>query len=381
MLLVWAFAGASGALWLLTGGYLLLLTLLARREGRAPASSAAAWPGVAIVVPTRDEEACIDAKLRDLAGLEGAARVMVVDGGSSDATVARVEAAIASGARLELVRVPGAGSKAAQLNHAFARLSEEIVVVTDADVRLEPGCVQALVAHLGSRPDTAIVGALVRPETRLSEERLHWQMVNRLWWLEGEALSSTGLSGVCYAARRAALGRIATDTIAEDVQLAFAAGARGLRVRLCPEAVATELRVPQSSVELLAYRRRRGLGYAQELRRRLPPGAPRLVRLFRYVRRLQFEAAPTLAALVAVLGGCAASAGDVVPVLAVGAAFLVTVAVASRPLPGSGVAPLRLSALPWAAARLAALVWFALTAAPRRPRGREEEVRCSEPVI
>ncbi len=382
MPLLSAFVGVSGALWLLTAGYLLLLTALARRGSRTSAPRVAPWPDVAIVVPTRDEEGCIEAKLRDLAALGlPRVRIVVVDGASRDATPALVEAAIAGGAPVLLESLPASRSKAEQLNHVLAGAREEFVVITDADTRLAPGCVEALVGHLSANADTAIVGAVVRPATRLAEERLHWRIVNRLWWLEGEAFSSTGLSGVCYAVRRAAIARIETDTTAEDVQLALAVGARGLRARICPEALAIELRVPQTGAELLTYRRRRGFGFANELRRGLPPGTPRRVRLFHGVRRLQFEAAPVLLAAAVVLGGALLASGQPGAVLGALAAFAATLTFACRPIPGSALDPLRLAALPWAACRLAGLVWLALIAAPRHPPAREDEVRCSEPVI
>lgn len=381
MPLLWAFAAVTSALWLLTAGYLVLLTLLARRTPPAPALAPANWPEVAFVVPTRNEESCIEARLRDLADPAlPRVRVVVVDGGSRDATPALVAAAIAGGARLALESLPGAQSKAEQLNHVLAAAREEFVVVSDADARLAPGCVEALVAHLAANPDTAVVGAVVEPASRLAEERLHWQIVNRLWWLEGEALSATGVSGVCYAVRRRAVARIETDTTAEDVQLAIAAGARGLRARLCPLAVATEQRVPQSPAEFLVYRRRRGEGFCNELRRALPPGTPFRLRLFHAVRRLQFDAVPGLFAASVATGALLFASGGHAAVLLAFAAFAAPAALAWRAIPGARVESVAAASLPWAACRLVGLLWFSSIAAPRRPPV-QEKVRCSEPVI
>ena len=86
-----------------------------------------------------------------------------------------------------------------------AETQSAYVIVTDADTRLEPNCVTELVATLLADPQTAIVGATVRPASALLEERIHWWFLNHLWWLEGEALSAAIVSGVCYAARRRAV--------------------------------------------------------------------------------------------------------------------------------------------------------------------------------
>jgi cellulose synthase/poly-beta-1,6-N-acetylglucosamine synthase-like glycosyltransferase len=367
---------------LLSCGYLLFLASLARRSPGAPALAAADWPAVAVVVPTQNEATYIAAKLRDLADIDvpGAPpQLLVVDGGSQDGTLAIVEAAMAD-LPLRLASVPGARSKAEQINHALGLLDAEFVVVTDVDTRLEPGCVRALVAMLVAQPDTAVVAAVVRPESRLAEERLHWQVVNLLWWLEGLALSAVGLSGVCYAVRRSAIRAIEADARAEDVQLALAAGARGLRVRVCPEAIATELRVPQTSAQLLSYRRRRGRAFVNELRRELPAEAPGLFRVFRRFRLLQFDTVPALALATLALGAVLALTPDRAWLVPVAALFAVPLAWASRGIPGTPVPAPSLWTLPVAACRLAGLVWISLIAAPR-PRPVEEKVRCSEPVI
>jgi cellulose synthase/poly-beta-1,6-N-acetylglucosamine synthase-like glycosyltransferase len=382
-MLFWAFVASASALWLLTCGYLLLLTALARRAPAPSLLAAADWPEVAVVVPTRNEAGWIEAKLRDLAALDvprARLRSIVVDRGSQDGTLAIVERAIAAGARVSLESVPWARSRAEQLNHVLGTLTEEFVVLTDADTRLEPGCVPALIALLVASPHTPIVGALVRPESGLIEERLHWRIVNRLWWLEGEALSATGLSGVCYAVRRSALPGIKTDTRAEDVQLALAVGAGGGRARICPGAVATELRVPQTSLQLLTYRRRRGQGFLDELKRRLPPPVPGRVRLFRRMRLLQFGVGPALLCASVVSGVLVSLTPDRGAVALAALLFAFIAPWAVRGIPGTTCSQPLPWTWPFAVCRLAVLLSMSLIAAPRKPLV-EENVGCSEPVI
>jgi hypothetical protein len=350
-------------------GWPIALAVAALRN-RRPAAEPARWPDVAVVVPTLDEETFVAAKLDDLRGTlypPERLRVLVVDGGSSDRTVERVRAAAGHGVELRVVEE--ARCKADQLASAFATLGEEIVVVSDADTTLDPLCIRRLVATLCADPGTALVGAWVEPGTECLEERIHWQLVNALWWLEGEAASATGVSGVCYAVRRKALGdALAADAIAEDVQLPLALAAYGYRARICRHARARELRVPRDARELLAFRRRRGAAYLRELRR--APGAPVLraaeivrrarLALFAFGPRAALAAVLLLAALLASERGLAALAAT-----AVAAAICAIPLVAAGIAAGGGRRPLRLAV---ALARLPFLTALALFSLPRAAR-------------
>ena len=373
MLLV-GFLAVVALLWLSIFGYILLLVGLAawgvtRRSGRdtsAPATDE--LPEVAVLIATHNEEGFITAKLADLGRADYPAdrlTALVVDRGSTDRTAALVAAARAGGAAVELLQVPDARGKAEQLNATCSRLHQEIVVVTDVDTALHPSCIRQLVQALLGDPSTAIAAARVQPATRLLEERIHWWLLNSLWWLEGEALGAAVMSGVCYAMRRSAMVALPADCVAEDIHFALLARARGDRVRVCRRAVATELRVPQTVREFLSFRRRRGTGYVRELLRVRPLGASPGWHLVRLVRLYHFLAMPVLAAgaLAAALALCwtpywhwviAAAAAFAVPALV--ALFASTTLGADR--------------RPWwhlgvAAGRLAGLTWLSLLALPR----------------
>lgn len=373
MLLI-VFVAAATVLWASLFGYVaLLLALAARRgpvrSGRADAAApAAALPTVAVVVPVRNEEGLIAAKLADLRRADYPPHLLatvVVDGGSTDATAALVEAERARGVAVDLVRVDGARGKAEQLNAALGCLRQEVLVVTDVDAALDPGCIRELVGVLLADPSTVIVGARVRPATRLLEERIHWWLLNSLWWLEGEALASSAVSGVCYAMRRSARTLLPADCMAEDIRIALTASARGNGVRLCRRALATELRVPQTVREFLRFRRRRGAGYVRELLRVRPAGAPWRWHLMRSLRLYHFLVMPVLAAAAAAAGLalCAtphwhwtAVAAGVFALPALAALF------ASTTLGAEGRRWWHLSL---AAGRLAGLTWLSLLALPR----------------
>lgn len=302
-LLLVLFAAASALLWLSLYGYVSMLAVLAHRRRRTR-TVVAEWPDVALVIPTLNEEQTIAAKLADVTLTDYPAdklHVVVVDGGSVDRTLDHVHAAIAAGARLDLWCVDARGSKAHQVNHAMERVCAPFAVVTDADARLDPSCVHELVAALIDDPQTAVVGASIRVATDLPEERLYWSGISYLWWLEGEALSAAIVSGVCYAARRAAVVAVAHDARAEDAHLSLRAAGQGLRVRLSRTAWATEVRVPRTAQDLLSFRRRRGRDYLRELCRAPVTPVPIGARVARWMRLFHFRVTPALAALVGVL--------------------------------------------------------------------------------
>jgi cellulose synthase/poly-beta-1,6-N-acetylglucosamine synthase-like glycosyltransferase len=264
-------------------------------------------PEIAVVVPTLNEEELVLAKLADLRRTDYPSdrmTVVVVDGGSVDRTMELVRQEIARGEPINLVSLNGARGKVDQINHALRTLTQDIVVMTDVDSVLEPSCIRELISMLERDPNTAVAGATVRPDTALLEERFHWRVLNYIWWLEGEAFATANISGVCYACKREMVLPLDWDALAEDIHLALAAGTRGYGVRLCPTALATEVRVPQSPGELLDYRRRRGGAYVSELLCSSPNGLTSVGwRLARLMKLWHFLVAPKLGVGLAVAAG------------------------------------------------------------------------------
>lgn len=299
------FAAGAVFLWVLIFGYAFGLAAAAALKKRK-ISEPKFWPEIAVVIPTLNEEDLILNKLDDLRKTdypESLVEFVVVDGGSSDRTVARIQDEIDKGRRVRLVRLNGVRKKIEQVNHALEHLPQEILVFTDADARLEPACIRRLVGLLSGDSRLAIAGASVSPASDLIEERIHWRLVNFLWWLEGEVFASAGFSGVCYALWKKRAGWIHPDALTEDIYLALAARASGWRVRTCPAARSTELRTPETVQGIFQYRRRRGSGYLTELIRSKPQrSSPTQWRLVRRIRIGQFCLAPWLAVFLLALG-------------------------------------------------------------------------------
>ena len=139
-----------------------LLAVAAARIGRGARRERPLRPGdrwvrdVTVVVPARDEAERIGACVRSLTG-QGAS-VIVVDDGSSDGTGAlagRVGASVVHAGELPA----GWAGKAHALQTALEVATTPVVVAVDADCRLAPGGVAALVAALAGH---ALVSAGAR---------------------------------------------------------------------------------------------------------------------------------------------------------------------------------------------------------------------------
>ncbi len=371
-----AFLTGAALLWLSVFGYLLVLLVLAgrRRWRRAPVGE---LPPIVVLMATLNEVVGIEAKITDLLRCDYPAdrlRLLIIDGGSTDGTVARIEAARAAGAPIELMRAPQLNSKLEQLRYALESVDEELVVTTDADTELDPGCVRALVELLISDPTTAVAGARIRPATQLLEERLYWWFLSTLWWLEGEALSAAVVSGVCYAIRRRAVRDTPHAQGADDILFALAAGSHGYGVRLCRAAGAVETRVPHTAAEFVSFRRRRGAGYFGALRAPLPAAGFSGWRLARAVRLFHFVVSPLAVAGLTGLGLVLLATPYWHWPMTTAAAFLLPMAAGlygSRSLAGLGASRAQLGV---AAVRLVGLVWVSVLMTPRAmPRSPRRE--------
>jgi cellulose synthase/poly-beta-1,6-N-acetylglucosamine synthase-like glycosyltransferase len=142
----------------------------------------------------------------------------------------------------------------------------DIVISTDANTMLEPGCIRALVRHF-SDPQ---VGAVSGEETRVTAkgadpagESLYWRYESALKFLENRLNCSLGGNGSVLAVRRG-LFRLAKPSIVEDFQIPLDIRFQGYRVVYDPEAVAVEEIAPTRSAQF-ARRIRLGAGDFQTL--------------------------------------------------------------------------------------------------------------------
>ncbi|HKR64118.1 MAG TPA: glycosyltransferase [Thermoanaerobaculia bacterium] len=223
-------------------------------------------PRVLVVVPVFDEATLIARKLENLAALTYAhKRVVLVDGGSTDGTIAILQR---SGFDVLLTSLR---DKTAQLNAAIATSDEPWILVTDADALLELDTIERLLR--AAHDDVGVVGASVRPESAHELESLHWRATDWLRAREFDRGSAGIVAAPCYLARREHLLDLPADAIADDVHVACRAMRAGQRVAHSDASV-IEMRSPRNVRDLLRHKFRKADAYLREIFRFLPSRMP-----------------------------------------------------------------------------------------------------------
>jgi cellulose synthase/poly-beta-1,6-N-acetylglucosamine synthase-like glycosyltransferase/peptidoglycan/xylan/chitin deacetylase (PgdA/CDA1 family)/spore germination protein YaaH len=228
---------------ILMSGRLLLVGLFAiidrLRKPHRPASPGYN-PRVAVLIPAYNEETVIVRTIRSVLNSDYKnLHVLVIDDGSSDATAEVARKAyvdeIAAG-RVQIFSKPN-GGKAAALNFALDRLTEEIYVGIDADTVIAADAISKLIPHfedlrIGAMAGNAKVGNRVNLWTR-------WQALEYITSqnFERRALDLfhvvTVVPGAIGAWRTApvkAAGGYPLNTVAEDADLTMSLLEAGWRV-------------------------------------------------------------------------------------------------------------------------------------------------------
>jgi cellulose synthase/poly-beta-1,6-N-acetylglucosamine synthase-like glycosyltransferase len=199
-------------------------------------------PRVAILIPAYNEEKVIERTIRSaLRSNYSNLRVIVIDDGSTDTTLAVAKDAFAreeAAGRVSILSKPNSG-KAEALNFGLQHLrpDEEIFVGIDADTVIAKGAVALLVQHFINERVAAVAGnAKVGNRVNLWTR---WQALEYITSqnFERRALNTLGavsvVPGAIGAWRVSAVrevGAFHTDTVAEDADLTMALLRQGYRV-------------------------------------------------------------------------------------------------------------------------------------------------------
>jgi cellulose synthase/poly-beta-1,6-N-acetylglucosamine synthase-like glycosyltransferase len=259
VLAVWdGLRGALGAVRFLSGG-----------PDRRARPEAEAWPRVSIVFSAFDEEACIREKIENCLALDYPAdrlEILVGCDGCTDRTAAIAREA--GGARVTVQEIWPRGGKAAAISRLVLGARGDVVVLTDANVMLDPVSVRALVRRFRERDVGAVVGRLrLHDATRAQlEEGAYWRYETLLKYYEGKHGCVLGANGGIYAVRRVLFSPLPADTIIDDFVVPLRIAVRGFRVPFEPDAVAHEQTTGSAGREFVR-RARIGAGDWQALAR------------------------------------------------------------------------------------------------------------------
>lgn len=240
-------------------GYPLILRVFARPDSEAvlPASEDA-WPSVSITIPVYNEAAQIREMLQHVLQVEyprDRLQILVVSDASTDGTDDIVRTFASEG--VELRRMPVRKGKTAAENAVAPLLRGDIVVNTDASVRMQPDAVRRLVAAftdprvgLASGRDVSVTNLEERGETGESGY-VGYEMGIRA--LETRAGGIIGASGCLYAIRGDLHRTPLPENLSRDFASALVTREHGYRAVSVDDAVCFVPRTPSLQRE---YRRK-----------------------------------------------------------------------------------------------------------------------------
>lgn len=259
--------------------YPLLLAALAKlRPHRSPPPEPADWPPITITVPCYNEAGSIRATVESLLALDYPAdrrQIIVISDASTDGTDAIVLEFAGRG--VELLRLPQRRGKSAAENAAAAVAQGDIIVNTDATIRILPGALKSLVSAFGDQS----VGVASGRDVSVSPAQtaapggeagyVGYEMKVRA--LETRVGSIVGASGCFYGIRRSLYQGDFPETLSRDFASALVARENGFRAVSVHDAVCL---VPRTGAAHAEFRRKtrtmaRGLQTLVYKRRLLNP--------------------------------------------------------------------------------------------------------------
>jgi hypothetical protein len=220
-------------------GYPLLLLLLRRVRMPDPPHPVKGWPSVSISLPVYNGEGSIGPALESILANDypGECQILVISDGSTDATEQIVAAFAPRG--VELLALPVRVGKSEAENLGVPHLRGEVVINTDASVRLHRGAITALAAAMAdpsvgvaSGCDVSVDGGAEGSEG----ETTYVDYEMRLRELETATGGIVGASGCLYATRAALHHRAVAPALSRDFSAALHAHAMGYRAVSVPQA-------------------------------------------------------------------------------------------------------------------------------------------------
>ena len=270
--------------------FMLTSLLLDKRPRHKPLE---VYPAITILIAAYNEESGITETIEsiDAQHYQGKLEVVVIDDGSKDATVERVQAVLPKYPWLRLLQMPVNGGKAKALNHGLKHSRHKLVVTLDADSYLYRNSLQCLVGqYVGDPQNTrAVAGAIV-----VRNSRKNWISKAQEWdYFHG--ISAIKRTQSLYQGTLVAQGAYSIydrntlldvggwpDCVGEDIVLSWAILKAGYRIGHCETAYAFT-NVPETLAQFSRQRQRWARGAIEAFK--VHPGVlfkPRLATFYIY---------------------------------------------------------------------------------------------------
>ncbi|MFN8388899.1 MAG: glycosyltransferase [Bdellovibrionota bacterium] len=239
-------------------GYPLVLALLLKVRGPRVRTQEASPPllPATLIITVRNEARVIREKLLNTLEMryggrslkDAGVQVIVASDASEDETDSVVREFEPSG--VELVRLDVRGGKEQAQRHAVSFARGEMIVFTDAKIRLEPDALERFSAYF-SDPSVGAVSSVDRVEGAPGSGSGEGMYVRYEMWLralESDYSTLVGLSGSCFAVRKTVTEHLRTD-IPSDFALLLASRKLGMRGVHAPDVVGTYQAVGSEKAE------------------------------------------------------------------------------------------------------------------------------------
>jgi len=224
-------------------GYPVLLRVVSLfKPAKPPARDPEPWPSISISVPAYNEEASIRETIESLLALDyprDRCQIVIISDASTDRTDEIVSEYADRG--VDLLRLGNRSGKTAAENAAASRLRGDIVVNTDATIRILPKSLKPLIRTFQD-PTVGVASGRDRSVGDLSvvatsEESRYVGYEMWLRSLETACGSIVGASGCFYAIRRELHQNLFPEALSRDFASALVAREHGLRAVSVDEAV------------------------------------------------------------------------------------------------------------------------------------------------
>jgi cellulose synthase/poly-beta-1,6-N-acetylglucosamine synthase-like glycosyltransferase len=261
------------------------LSLKAMRPRRATAARAASTPRhtFSLCMCAYNEESVIEAKARNLLALkakEPDLQVLIYVDAASDRTAELLQPYAKD---FEIHVAKERRGKTHGMNLLVARATGSLLVFTDANVMIDPGCLDALREDFAAPEVGCVCGNMVHTNSAdsvtASTGSLYWRLEEHVKLLEQRTGSVMGAHGALFALRRS-LHSPPPDHIIDDMYVSFMVLIQGYRIVQSTAARAYEATASRTSEE---FRRKSRIAcQAFNVHRLLWPRISRLDRLTVY---------------------------------------------------------------------------------------------------
>lgn len=252
-------------IWWSYSGYIFYLFIyyLLRRGGQPKKIKNKKYPFISVTVCIFEEEGLIVEKINNLKKLNypGKTEFILVDGGSKDKTLAKINKAIGGWSKFKLLK--SKKGKINQLNKALARARGKIIVNTDVDALLTTDALKIIAQDFQQNDKIGAIGGYVIPKGN-ALEREYWQEQNQVRAIESLVYSSSIVTAPCYAFRKSLITSFPVDCIADDVYISFYIQSRNYLVKYDPKIVVWEVRSPKNYLEFFTHKFRKANAYIVE---------------------------------------------------------------------------------------------------------------------